>query len=1193
MKKSNFLRSICFLASIVGSLGIATAAPYEPEGREITWGQGPPLAPTMQLRLRVFGDEYYGRTETLAGYTVVYVYQDNSYYYAKLSDDGLSLVSTGVLANLAPPAGLGQRIDLGTSDITQAASSQRLIYDAERKARWDTRVAASQIVRAAAAGSSFQPAVLSAARENSKAVTGSIVGLTILAQFAGDPAPAFDQTKIRSMFNQGTPGAPGIPALAGTYTQDGNVGSVNNYFSEQSAGRLNFVQLVTPIVTLPGSRASYNFEDTPTNNEVRSNARAVAEDILRAAISALEATGFNFAPLSVDSTGKVLVTNIILSSPDSGAHMQGIWPHAGSVANPSTNPVTFGTASRPRQIKEYALRTVGTAPITIGTLCHEDAQMLLGFPDLYAYPNMGVGNYCLMGTGSNGSVGSAAVPATAATNGTATTPFVTAFPGPGLPAIPVSSANGGRRPAPINPHFKNLVGWNTVTEITSSTTETATLPTATATSGVARRFRKPGSATESFIVENRSTASKWIAAPLDTGVAIWHVDDSRNGNIQQSSSDVNGVSLEQADGLSNLENSILGSNSNASDAGDLFKLTRPSFSATTKPSSAWIDGTASGFQTRVVSVNGTISSDVAFGPFVPVNTILIDSPNGGEFAFWQNVFPITWSANITGNVRIELCKAGTPVLLIANNVVTSTRRFNWTVPKTVKPGADYTIRITSMTNQPTTVPAPAVDNSDNPFTIFDVAFPRNQSIPYGWVKPSGSVSSWVVSNLDAVDGSFSLAAIKPRDGSNAGIEYTSTFVEGTVSFYIKVSTEAGYDFARFYIDDVEQNMDGTQGLSGSKDWQQYSFPVAAGRHTFKWTYQKDDSFGGLNDRVFLDAVILPATTEEIAVETLGANIESGASTTTFPDTTIGSTSAAQTFTIRNTGTSDLYAISLQTEGTNLADFVVSTLPKTFLLAGTSMTFNVTFKPTVAGAKVATLNIISSDASESTFSVALQGNALGLPLISVSEPTGTTAMRDGRETRSFGSAPVGSIGATRTFTITNRGEGQLTGLAVTKSGKANADFQIGALSGVSVPPAGTATFTVTFSPTALKGRSAAIRIASNDVKSGPFDFKVSGTGTAAVPTITSSSSSSFSISSRSLEGAPSVIGFAPTTLVIGGLKYNSLSIPKGTGTVEVSSNLIDWFSGSDYTTVVSDDGTTLTVRDKTPDTEAAKRYIRRK
>jgi hypothetical protein len=67
------------------------------------------------------------------------------------------------------------------------------------------------------------------------------------------------------------------------------------------------------------------------------------------------------------------------------------------------------------------------------------------------------------------------------------------------------------------------------------------------------------------------------------------------------------------------------------------------------------------------------------------------------------------------------------------------------------------------------------------------------------------------------------------------------------------------------------------------------------------------------------------------------------------------------------------------------------------------------------------------------------------------------------------------------------------------------------------------------------------------------------------------------------------------VVIGGQTYLQLTTRRTPGTpkplVEVSPNLMDWFSGDHYTTTLIDDGRVLKVQDKTPITSEAKRFIR--
>ncbi len=63
----------------------------------------------------------------------------------------------------------------------------------------------------------------------------------------------------------------------------------------------------------------------------------------------------------------------------------------------------------------------------------------------------------------------------------------------------------------------------------------------------------------------------------------------------------------------------------------------------------------------------------------------------------------------------------------------------------------------------------------------------------------------------------------------------------------------------------------------------------------------------------------------------------------------------------------------------------------------------------------------------------------------------------------------------------------------------------------------------------------------------------------------------------------------------GKKYLQLTIRRNPGTpkpvVEVSPNLLDWFSGDKHTTTLVDDGQILKVRDNTPIRPEAKRFIR--
>jgi uncharacterized delta-60 repeat protein len=121
------------------------------------------------------------------------------------------------------------------------------------------------------------------------------------------------------------------------------------------------------------------------------------------------------------------------------------------------------------------------------------------------------------------------------------------------------------------------------------------------------------------------------------------------------------------------------------------------------------------------------------------------------------------------------------------------------------------------------------------------------------------------------------------------------------------------------------------------------------------------------------------------------------------------------------------------------------------------------------------------------------SGLPAPEIVVEQPAGTSVV-DG-ESRNFGSLLLGN-NAAMTFTISNAGNADLTGISITKDGVHSNDFALDT-SGMSATIAAGAstTFTVTFAPGALGARNAAIHIANNDADENPFDIALTGAGVA--------------------------------------------------------------------------------------------------
>ena len=94
----------------------------------------------------------------------------------------------------------------------------------------------------------------------------------------------------------------------------------------------------------------------------------------------------------------------------------------------------------------------------------------------------------------------------------------------------------------------------------------------------------------------------------------------------------------------------------------------------------------------------------------------------------------------------------------------------------------------------------------------------------------------------------------------------------------------------------------------------------------------------------------------------------------------------------------------------------------------------------------------------------------------------------------GNVPFGQSAAPRTFTISNGGRSDLTGIAVSIDGANSGDFALSAPPVNALTPGSATTFTVTFTPSApALLRTAAIHIVSNDPPESPFDFPLSGSG----------------------------------------------------------------------------------------------------
>jgi hypothetical protein len=219
---------------------------------------------------------------------------------------------------------------------------------------------------------------------------------------------------------------------------------------------------------------------------------------------------------------------------------------------------------------------------------------------------------------------------------------------------------------------------------------------------------------------------------------------------------------------------------------------------------------------------------------------------------------------------------------------------------------------------------------------------------------------------------------------------------------------------------------------------------------------------------------------------------------TFASTTAGTTSAAQTVMLTNTGTAPMTVSNIGFSGANPTDYTQTNtcpLSPSTLAPGSSCTVSVSFAPTATGTRTANL-AITDDAPASPQTVALTGTgAAGTPGVTL---TPTSLM--------FASQALGTTSAAQTSTLTNTGTGPLTITSVAMSGTNSGDYaQTNAcpVSPATLAAGANCAISVTFTPTATGSRTANLSVTDN-ADGSPQTVPLTGSGTAPAVTLTPTS-----------------------------------------------------------------------------------------
>lgn len=131
-------------------------------------------------------------------------------------------------------------------------------------------------------------------------------------------------------------------------------------------------------------------------------------------------------------------------------------------------------------------------------------------------------------------------------------------------------------------------------------------------------------------------------------------------------------------------------------------------------------------------------------------------------------------------------------------------------------------------------------------------FAVNNDIPENWAATAASDAPWASTSTQTYEGGFALQSGNVADNESSEIETTYNFdsAEGNfIAFAARVSSEVGFDFFKFYIDNQEM-----ASLSGEQDWTTFYFNVTPGSHTLRWAFEKDFSVSNGSDAAWIDGV---------------------------------------------------------------------------------------------------------------------------------------------------------------------------------------------------------------------------------------------------------------------------------------------------------------------------------------------------
>ncbi len=256
---------------------------------------------------------------------------------------------------------------------------------------------------------------------------------------------------------------------------------------------------------------------------------------------------------------------------------------------------------------------------------------------------------------------------------------------------------------------------------------------------------------------------------------------------------------------------------------------------------------------------------------------------------------------------------------------------------------------------------------------------------------------------------------------------------------------------------------------------------------------------GCTSRVDFLSLIEDASVPDINIKIgIDYNLPNGTGSYDFGTVEVD-TSKKTTFIIENIGLMPLKISSISITSLDGGGFTIND-PSTgsIIEAKSSKSFTITFNPSSEGYKSGTVLVVSDDPDEEQYTFAVEGYGSPIPVPNISIEKDETDIPNGSLGHDFGTVLLGESSTDVSFTIENNGTADLVIDSITIS---ISDYIINDLSMLyTIPPGGSTSFLVTFSPIDQGQRTATVTIENNDIDNDPYTFTVTGLGEPKVPDI---------------------------------------------------------------------------------------------